>query len=253
LWKNIYKKNKMSTTYICGYWHVPENVKHSYEDHYRRLLPELFETLRGRNIIFFYSDPSVLEAVPNRATIGVRQLATDSLPTYGLTADYVRSAAAQDTDLLRQKYNPRQEKGVRHYEREYLDSGPHSFRRVLAIWTSKVLLVGRIIQENPFQTSEFAWVDASLTRFGRNPGLYTQPLVDDTRLHHCADNTMTYHGRVLPLVACYLRGHTAVWSRLLPLYEAALTQHKHDPYAHDEETLLCTIRAKHADLFQAVY
>ena len=49
-----------------------------------------------------------------------------------------------------------------------MQSGEDSYRKVISIWISKVFLVDRVIQENPYSTDAFAWVDVSVSRFNNN-------------------------------------------------------------------------------------
>jgi len=56
---NIYKM----TTFICGYWKIKNNVKHSYDNHYKKLIPKTFTILKNCNIVFFYDDDNVLSDI----------------------------------------------------------------------------------------------------------------------------------------------------------------------------------------------
>ena len=35
------------TTYVCGYWLIRDNIKHSYAGHYKKLIPKTFNILKN--------------------------------------------------------------------------------------------------------------------------------------------------------------------------------------------------------------
>ena len=84
-----------------------------------------------------------------------KKILIDKLKTYDLSNNYLDTCKLQDNVSLR-KINTAYEKGLIHYRREYKKSGEDSYRKVITVWTSKLFLVNKIIDENPFNTDYFA-------------------------------------------------------------------------------------------------
>ena len=130
-------------------------------------MPKTFEMLRDKYIVFFYEDEQIrnfVQTICKTSTIQYVFLKLRDLPTYKLSKKLLTSCKRQNNDYLLQMND---QKGLRHYNREYKQSGKDSYRKVISIWTSKVLLIHKIIQENPFQTNQFAWVDVSISRISK--------------------------------------------------------------------------------------
>ena len=237
------------TTFICGYWKIKQNVKNSYENHYKKLIPKTLNILRNCKIIFFYDNDEVLSEVKKHIqtnNIIYKKISIDSLETYNLSYDYLETCKLQDNVSLR-KINTHKEKGLVHYQREYKKSGEDSFRKVFTVWTSKLFLVNKTIDENPFNTNYFAWIDISCSRFDRNNKLYTK-FYFPTKLFHFG-NGMKYYGVTLPINASFLIAHKNIWKKLIPLYKKQLQLSKNSKYAHDEETILYLIWKDNKNLF----
>ena len=52
-----------NTTFISGYWKIKDNVKHSYDNHYKKLIPKTLTILKNCNIVFFYDNDDVLSDI----------------------------------------------------------------------------------------------------------------------------------------------------------------------------------------------
>ena len=124
-----------------------------------------------------------------------------------------------------------------HYRREYKKSGQDSFRKVFTVWTSKLYLVNKIIDENPFNTHYFAWIDVSASRININKKYYIQPYLPD-KIYHFSMNLMRYYGIKLPIMGFFLIANKNIWKKLMPLYEKQLQLSKNSRYAHDEEMIV---------------
>ena len=234
------------TTYVLGFWKVPNNKKNSIE-HYYTWFPKTFEMLKNKNVVFFYEDDEILDYVRailrTDSFISIKLSVTD-LPTYSLSDDYLNSCKGQDNQRLK-TLNDR--KGITHYSREYIQSGEDAYKKVISIWTSKVLLIQRIAEENPFGTSTFAWVDVSVSRFKRSclqrhkkGTISTYP------------NGNSYMGESISNLAAYMISDISTWNLLFPLYKTELESLRHSNYAHDEETILHIIRKKNKALFSHI-
>ena len=237
------------TTFICGYWKIEKNVKHCYNNHYKKLIPETFSILKNCNIVFFYDDDNVLSDVKKHIqtnNIIYKKISIDKLKTYNLSSNYLETCKVQDNDRLI-KINTINEKGLVHYQREYKISGEDSFRKVFTVWTSKLFLVNETIHENPFNTNYFAWIDISIPRHKRDNKLYTQDYLPNKLFHF--GNMMKYYGETITINASFLIAHKNFWKDFIPLYEKKLQMTKNSKYAHDEETILYLIWKDNKDLF----
>ena len=238
------------TTFICGYWKIKNNVKHSYDNHYKKLIPKTFTILKNCNIVFFYDDDDVLSDIKKHIqtnNIIYKKISIDSLETYDLSNDYLETCKLQDNVSLR-KINTINEKGLVHYQREYKKSGENSFRKVFTVWTSKLFLVNKTIDENPFNTNYFAWIDISASGVNTNKKCFTQSYLPN-KIYHFSMNLMRYYGINLSIMGFFLIAHKNIWKKLIPLYEKQLQLSKNSKYAHDEETILYLIWKDNKDLF----
>lgn len=237
------------TTFICGYWKITNNVKHSYK-HYKKLIPKTFNILRNCNIVFFYDDDDVLSDIKQHIqtnNIIYKKISIESLETYNLSNDYLETCRLQDNNSIR-KINTDNEKGLVHYQREYEKSGEESFRKVFTVWTSKLFLLNQIIDENPFNTDYFAWIDISASRVNVNEKYFTQNYLPNN-IYHFTMNVMRYYGIKLPLMGFFMIAHKNSWKKIIPLYEKQLQLSKNSRYAHDEETILYLVWKDHTNLF----
>lgn len=240
----------METTYITGYWKINENVKHSYKYHYKKLLGKTLTLLKDQRIIFFYDNDEVLcdvKKVIQTKDIIYKKVSIELLETYKISKDYLETCKLQNNDELR-KINNVNEKGLVHFSREYKRSGEISFRKVFTVWTSKLCLVDKIIDENPFDTNYFAWIDISVSRFSIPTKYFLQDYLPN-HIYHFDINCMKYYGERLPIIACFLVGHKNIWKKLVPLYKAKLDSLKDSKYGHDEETILYLVWKEHKYLF----
>ena len=216
--------------------------------HYYRFMPKTFSMLKDKKIVFFYEDEDILTYVKSIADtphfLPIRIQATD-LPTYALSADYLTSCKNQDNALLR-KHND--QKGLIHYRREYMKSGEDSYRKVISIWTSKVFLVDRVIQENPYNTDIFAWVDVSVSRFNNN---YVQKSYNLSCIN-TPSNSMLYIGEKICNNASFMISPKNIWLTFTALYKEKMEAQRHSNYAHDEETIIHLICKDHQELFNII-
>ena len=215
--------------------------------------------MKNEKIVFFYEDPSIL-------TFARKHLHTShfypiclklqDLPTYSISNDYLKSCIQQNNVTL-QALSKGNEKGLIHYRRDYKQSGPENFRRIFTVWSSKVFLVNQIVDLNPYQTSKFAWVDASYARFLRpkkpnkwNLDFYRHDFTPSFIYHYSSN--MKYYGKSIQIHAAFMIGGEPEWKKLLDLYKEQLEISKTSNYAHDEETLLHLVSERGPTLFHKI-
>jgi hypothetical protein len=243
---------KADTTFCTGLWHIRDNRKYGI-NHYHKLIPKTLAMLKDTNLVFFYEEDKVLEFVEqhkqsdNFLPIKVQ---IEDLPTFRFSDDYLESCKKQNNKALRRM---KKQKGLVHYRRDYMKSGGESFKKVFSVWTSKVLLVDRMIDENPFNTSYFSWADISIARMNnkRRSWNFMDLSYDDNHIH-AYRGRLYYLKRPVNVGAGFMMGHKDKWKELIPYYNEQLELSKNSNYAHDEETLLHQISIKKPDLFKKI-
>jgi hypothetical protein len=234
-------------TYICAFYHIPENKKNNLE-HYQTHLPKTLEQLKHQRIVFFYEDVEILEYVKtfvdtNPAYFIPIYLKLTDLPTYEISQQLLECCKKQDTEYLR---SINDHKGVVHYQREYLQSGEDSYRKVITVWTSKIGLIEKVIVENPFQTDTFAWVDVSISRINMQfVDIHFEKEKINTNI--CWAN---YKGERMYHSGGFLISSMDTWNRFIPIYNKKLEDIREDPYAHDEETIFHLIHKENREIFR---
>ena len=238
--------NTDNNTYILAFYHIPDNKKNNLQ-HYHTHMPNTFDMLINKNIVFFYEDENILEYVKSLVKTTEDQfrpivLKLTDLPTYELSKHLLESCKNQDNEYLKSKND---HKGIVHYTREYLQSGEDSYRKVISIWTSKILLMEKVILENPFQSNTFAWVDVSISRINmdiRNV-IYTTNKINTNRCWAIYMGERIFH-------SCgFMISDTNTWQIFIELYKQKLEYIKHSNYAHDEETIIHLIHTDNPELF----
>jgi hypothetical protein len=236
----------MSCTYVTGFWEVKNNVKHNMI-HYKKHIPKTLNRLRYKNVIFFYEDDEILRYIKkyskNTNFISVK-LPLIKLPTYELSYDLLNSCKNQDNAYLKSINNQR-EKGLNHYNREYLKSGEDAYRGIISIWTSKVLLIEKVIELNPFNSDVFFWCDSAITKFKFN----IRKINYNMNVINTNPSYGKYMGELLKHSAGLMISSKSTWLILIELYKNKLNEIKDSNYAHDEETILYLIYKENNNLF----
>lgn len=215
-------------------------------DHYFTYMPKTFNMLKNKNIIFFYEDDKILEYVNTiKKTdnfIAIKAKISD-LPTYDIIKYYVQSCKNQNTNYLKSIGN---QKGVTHYERDFLISGKASYRKLITLWTSKVFLINDVISFDPYKTDCFAWVDVSISRLNIN---YVDSKVDKSKINMPGSKNI-YMGERIFGSAGFMISSKETWLKFIPIYARKMLELKDSNYAHDEETIIFNIYNEHPSLFK---
>ncbi len=250
-------KSINSKTFCIGYWALSHNIKHDLA-HYSNLLPVTLSMLGGKNVVFFYDEPLLLERVMEIAfEYGVKvrpyRIALNDLPNRESSIKVLGATEAYGIQHPEPPDIHKKEKALEHYWRDYKKSGHDAYLNMLSIWLSKVPLVSRIVEENPFDSTHFAWVDASLARFNGHRDFY-----DVCRVVDCRDRISFYRGKLikngkkLMLNASYMSGSKCAWRRLESLFQEQLTLAEDDIYPNDEETVLDCCYQVEPELFRMI-
>lgn len=250
-----------SRTYIMGYWPIPENPKNPIK-HYFAYLPETLKMIAGCNLLFLCDNKDIITRmhemtaqldinliVYNR-TIGELQKLVRMPEIVEQTAIYGeimhRPTSAED-------FNG--EKGLLHYWRDFKRCEPLTFAKMLAIWHSKIDIMTEVIEKNPFNTHEFAWIDASLSRFNETrPGWQFNKVQYSGlgKLFHYGSE-LKKNGKTLALNASFLLGDSNTINKLKELFNAQFEIDLQEPYPHDEETILTTVIANNPEMFELIH
>jgi hypothetical protein len=245
--------NLKNITFCTGFWHIPQNKKRNLQ-HYLDHLPATIEMIKNGKLLVFHHDPEFLSlcdtyAARHKVRLVGKQIPLSQLPYFGLGDALLSSCKAMDRGGVLGRGV--REKGVIHYNRDYLESGEESYKNLMSIWMSKVPLVSRhAIAMNPFGTPKYAWIDCSISRFnsGRENWNFLALSYNNEQIYHYKNN-MKYYAERLKLNSSFLCGSTKAWQILDQLFEKYLFAHLCDAYGHDEETILNFVVNDHSHLF----
>lgn len=244
-------------TYVMAYWPIAGNAKRSL-DHYTKHLALSLEMLAGQNLYFISGNNNVLSSVEalcrtHGIALHVEKLLLDDLRKRPQMDVLLHRAQAFGARLRAPPSDFRRDKGLIHYWRDLRQSGEDTFRRMFCIWHSKIDLLHKAAQDNPFGSTEFAWVDASISRFNHQRAGWDFRKVDCTPgvIRHYP-NVMRKNGRELALNASFLLGDRAAVGTLREAYETAFTVCLGEDYPNDEETVLDLLVAQRPGLFSAI-
>ena len=244
-------------TYVMAYWPVPSNAKRSL-DHYTKHLALSLEMLAGENLYFISSNNSILASVEelcrkNNINLHLDKLLLDDLQKRSSMDSLLDRAKRFGASLRAPPVDFQNDKGLIHYWRDLRQAGEDTFLKIFCIWHSKIDLLHKAASENPFSSIEFAWLDASISRFnGRRAGW-------DFRLVRCVPgaishypNIMRKNGKELALNASFIIGDKAAINRLHEGYEKAFSDCLSEDYPNDEETVLDSMVRRTPQLFSVI-
>lgn len=246
-------------TYCTGYWLVGGNAKRA-PAYYERYIPRTLRMIAGCRLILFYGDDDVLalfarHARAHRVELHGIKIRIEALPAYPHADRLLAGCVAmKGGPYLKDARMGKKEKGVKHYQRDYLGSGAENYKEIISIWMSKIpLMAERAVSANPFNTDCFAWIDASIARFkfSRSNWNFMRLSFGEDALYHY-DNDTRCMGQRIAINASFLFAHQDVWRRVGALFQDEVSVALDQPYAHDEETVLNRVVQAHPHLFQLV-
>lgn len=247
-----------NTTFCSGLWIIPNGTKKTHDD-YIKLLPKSLKMIRGSNLFFFYNNKNIKDIVSRCAenydiNLKLIKIELNELPSYSYADKFINNCELMGLDQFPRPTLYCKEKGVIHYWREYKDGGPDVYLKMNSIWLSKVFLVSDYcIADNVFKTDNFAWIDASVSRFNSKrinwkfQNLHVQP----DGIHHY-DSGMRYFGRKLPINASFLYGNKKCWGDLRKLYMDTMDKSVNSAYAFDDEVILGLCHEQMPFLFKEI-
>lgn len=246
------------TTYCSGYWRLDANSKRSFA-HYLIHLNATLNLIRGGQFVLFHDDPDFFDHVrvmAERKSIAVRghRIALDELPAFWAGEALLAGCRRMEGSRYLTDPTYRKDKGVAHFRREYAVSGEESYRKLMAIWMSKIPLIADVaIHAKHFDSDRYAWMDISVSRFRllREGWDFTRAGIPPEKISHYGTDSW-YQGKMLKLNASYLCGDPVAWRRLDGYFGQALNAHLADDYAHDEETVLGHVQTEHPSLFNTI-
>ena len=245
-------------TYVMAYWPIAENAKRSL-DHYKKHIALSLEMLAGQNLYFVSGNNAVLSSVETLCRIhGVNlhsvKMVLDGLPKRPQMTTLLMRAYRFGLALQSPPTDFQSDKGLIHYWRDLRQGGEDSFKKVFSVWHSKIDILHKAAIENPFGSSEFAWVDASVSRFnGKRAGWDFRKITHAREgiLHHYP-NKMRKNGQQLPLNASFLLGDLKAIEAVRAAYESAFIKALEGNYPNDEETVLSEIVSQTPSLFSVI-
>ena len=245
-------------TYVMAYWPVPANAKRTL-DHYNEHLALSLEMLAGENLCFISGNNHVLATVESlckahRINLHLEKVLLDDLrkrPQMDVLLQRARNFGAK---LAAPPVDFGRDKGLIHYWRDLRQAGDEAFKRVFCIWHSKMDLLHWAATQNPFSSSEFAWVDASISRFNQQrPGWdFRQVRCPPPGVVHHYPNVMRKNGAELAINASFLLGDRLAVEKLHEEYEKAFANSLLEDYPNDEETVLDGVVRRMPHMFSAI-
>lgn len=239
-------------TYCVGLWLVPGNRKRC-RDHYIKHLPNTLKLLHNKKVIFLYEDEPILQIVRdnlNTEYLFTKKIQINEMKAYQYADQLIASAKKfKVADFTRIKL----EKGLIHYKRDLMGSGEDAYKAILTVWLSKVSLIqDHAIAENPFSTSAFAWVDASISRLAEKQNAVDIVNIGTTDKILMRGSGMRYKGKRVNFAAGFILATIENWRILSRLYDDELSKATCEAYPNDEEILLHKISIKNPDLFRKI-
>lgn len=232
---------------------ISGNIKRN-RDHYIDHLPKTLDLLKNKKVIFFYDDDEILEIV--KASIDTEYFVARKLLVSEMWAQqYIDQIVACSKKFKILSWaRVKAEKGVVHYRRDLLGSGEEAYKSILTIWLSRIFIVTDIvIEENPFDTPNFAWVDASISRLRKSSAarIVDKTVVPDKVLMN--GSRMRYQGRRLNYSGGFILASLEDWKNFRGLFSRELLDSIQDTYPFDDEVLIHKISKKHGHLFQRTW
>ena len=231
-------------TIITGYWILESNKKHDIKSYFKAF-SSFFKLYNDCNIIFYYDDERVFDAINKtnkKCNLKMIKKSIEELHTYKYSDDLLNSCKNQDNEYLISVKKGR-EKGLVHYNREYMKSGEETYKKLFTIWTSKLFLIKECIENNIFNSEYFAWSDVALHKYNRKREIYIKTYWKN-RIAMLCKNCMRYMGKSISITACYMSSDINFWLKFIDLYEKQFMESKDSNYAHDEETILYQVVSK---------
>lgn len=249
---------KPERTYVMAYWPIASNAKRSL-DHYTKHLALSLEMLAGQNLYFISGNKTILASVEalcrkNDIKLHLDKLMLDDLPKRASMGNLLNRAQRFGASLRAPPVDFQNDKGLIHYWRDLRQAGDETFQKIFCIWHSKIDLLHRAATLNPFSSTQFAWVDASVSRFNqRRSGWDFREIADIAPgvIHHFP-NDMRKNGRLLALNASFLLGDRQAIDDLHSAYEEAFAACLDEDYPNDEETVIDTILTRQPGLFSRI-
>lgn len=242
-----------NTTFIMAFYNFKGNKRHNL-DHYKKHITRTFRIMPKSKIVFFYEDDNIFNLIKRRCktkTIIGKKILNNDLPTFEITKNYVNSLKKLNIKKM-ENYSREFEKGKSHYY-ELKNCGDKVYHQILTIWTSKLFLIEKVINDNPYKTNNFAWVDVSLGKMNdkRNNWNWMTNIYPENKISFYPSK-MTYYGTKLNLSAGFIYSEKNYFIKLINLYKIKLEELKDDIYGHDEETILNFIYLDKIKLFNII-
>lgn len=248
-----------SRTYVMGYWPIADNPKNSLE-HYSKYVTHSFDMLSGQRLLFLSNRTDILKNVAQAAKkrgidCEVRQIDFADFEKFSQIGKMVEQTAKYGRDLSVRPKEFNNEKGLVHFWRDFVGSDPATYIKMLCIWQSKIDLLSKVAIDNPFNTKEFAWIDATISRFNgkRHRWRFTDIDYDNKfgEIYHYRSK-MCKHGKPIAMNASFILGDETAVKKLKSLFDTAFGAALSEAYPNDEETILDSVVQANPKLFYTI-
>jgi hypothetical protein len=244
-------------SYVMGYWPLQSNPKNSPE-HYSKYLPQTLAMIRGQSLVFYSSDQLAIRTVSHLCqTFGIslfhRSMLLEELPKFNDCAKIVLQTEKYGQNLPERPERFPPDKGLKHYWQHYSVTDPLTYQKMLATWNSKIDVTNSVAELNPFETEEFAWIDASLSRFKKerqNWNFARVAGVPGVIRHY--PSRMRKQGKQLNLNASFLLGDSIAFDKLKKAFDKDFQTALLEVYPNDEETILSAVIDTNPNICQKI-
>lgn len=252
----------MTKLYVTGLW-IIEDWNKKTPELYLQTLKKTLKMLQGEKLLFLSNQKNIFDLVREFSESQDISLETVSMPVQNLPAvlvsdNYVKACQRMQLAISPKSswnnYRTIQEKGIKHYFRDYNGKSVDSYKKVLSIWLSKVPLLADIASRKEYsEFKHFAWCDASVARF--NPKRIKSNFIKQEdksgKISHYYSG-MKYYSQIIPVSASYMSGDRSAWESFNLVYTKYLKILQDSSYAHDEETVISHCHEECAELFHLI-
>lgn len=228
-------------TYVSGLWLVDGNIKRQKE-YYLKILPRTLFFLQDQNVVFYYEDENIAKIVSGFRfnSLHLVKRSVDQLPKSAQSRTIAENIQSFDFDKFPHRCR---ERGLSHYKRDFIGSGPAVYRAMLAIWLSKIDFVCEQVDRNPCGTDHFCWVDASVARFCASRSM--NQMINLPKSGACRVYVprlpARFFGEPIKFNASFISGSAASWMSLRAEFDRQLAGMVDGNYPIDDEVVLTSI------------
>jgi len=241
-----------------GYWPISSNSKRSLK-YYQTYIENTLDMIPGEQLVFltnnlFCVDNIFKQCEKKGIALKINIIDIEDMDKFDSTKQLLQLTKKYGKKFKSKPESAKREKGIVHYWRDLKESDDETFRKVFCVWHSKIDFISSVANINPFNSSEFAWIDASISRFSNKRVGWQFNHIEyrngGTLVHY--PSKMKKYGKKLALNASFLLCDLEAINKLNTLFDKEFQISLSEVYPNDEETLLDTITKNSPELFRSI-